>query len=188
MEKEKYILEEKKKEFNRVFIKKAEELDEKIEDLWKEIIPEKKIVNIFKDGEDFEITSNDFKFNKFDNDEDEVIFQFIKGEDCDFINFIKLKKDGTINYNLLESYLDKDKNYEMLDPVPDREWAEGIEFTVSELIERQLSYLKEKRKFFTFSEKYGKRVFKKYYFNIENKIDKEISYIEKAIEEIGDMG
>lgn len=187
MGKEEYILEEKKKEFDKAFMRKAEELDEKIEDLWSKIIPEKKIVNIFKDGENFEITSNDFKFNKFDNDKNEVIFQFIKGEDCDFINLIKLKKDGTISYNLLESYLDKDENYEMLDPITDREWEEEIEFTTSELIERQLNYLKEKRNLLIFSEKYGKGVFKKYYSNIENKIDKEISYIEKAIEEIGDM-
>lgn len=34
MEKEKYILEEKKEEFDKVFIKKAEELDKRIEDLW----------------------------------------------------------------------------------------------------------------------------------------------------------
>ena len=187
MEKEKYILEEKKEEFNKVFIKKAEELDEKIEDLWKEIIPEKKIVNIFKDGENFEITSNDFKFNKFDNDDDEVIFQFIEGDNYDFMNFLKIKENGTINYNLLYSYLDKDENYEMLDPITDREWEEDIEFTVSELVERQLNYLKEKRNFFIFSEKYGKGIFNKYYSHIKNKIDKEISYIEKAIEEIGDM-
>lgn len=42
MGKEEYILEEKKKEFDKAFMRKAEELDEKIEDLWSKIIPEKK--------------------------------------------------------------------------------------------------------------------------------------------------
>lgn len=182
MGKEEYILEEKKKEFDKAFMRKAEELDEKNRRPMEQNHTREKIVNIFKDGENFEITSNDFKFNKFDNDKNEVIFQFIKGEDCDFINLIKLKKDGTISYNLLESYLDKDENYEMLDPVTDREWEEEIEFTTSELIERQLNYLKEKRNFFIFSEKYGKGVFKKYYSNIENKINKEIDSMIKEVE------
>lgn len=187
MEKEKYILEEKKEEFDKVFIKKAEELDKRIENLWSKIISEEKIFNIFKDRENFEDTLNDFKINKFDNGEDEVIFQFIKGNYFDFMHFLNLKKDGTINYSLLESYLDKDNNKDMLNPITDREWEEDMDFTEKELVERQLNYIKEKRNFFIFSEKYGKEIFNRYYSHITNKINMDIEYIDKAIETMEGM-
>lgn len=100
------------------------------------------------------------------------------------MHFLNLKKDGTIKYSLLESYLDKDNNKDMLEPITDREWEEDIEFKVVDLIERQLNYIKEKRNFFIFSEKYGKEIFNKYYSHITNKINMDVEYIDKAIEMI----
>lgn len=188
MEKEKYILEEKKDEFNKVFIKKAEELDERIEDLWSKIISEEKLVNIFEDKEDFEDILDNVRIKKFDNGcGDEIIFQFTKDDYYNYMHFLKLKEDGKIDYSLSDFISDKDNNNDMLEPITDREWEEGMDFTEKELVERQLNYIKEKKNFFIFSEKYGKEIFNKYYSHITNKINMDIEYIDKAIKTMEEM-
>lgn len=188
METQIYILKEKRDEFDKVFIKKAEELDKRIENLWSKIISEEKLINIFEDKEDFEDTLDDVRIKKFDNGyRDEIIFQFTKGDDYNYMHFLKLKEDGKIDYNLSDFISDKDNNNDMLDPRTDREWEEDIEFKVVDLVQRQMNYIKEKKDFLTFSEKQGEEIFNKYYSHLESKINKEMKEIDNMIKEIEKM-
>lgn len=185
MNKEKQIIKEKKKEFDEVFIKKAEELDKKIEKLWSKIISEEKLINIFEDREDFVDTLGDMKLNKFDNgDGYEVVFKFTQGLDFDYIHLISLENNGKVKYTLLDSYLDKDKNEDMLNPVTDREWEEDMDFSVRELVKRQLDYVREKREFLIFTKTHGQEIFDKYYSHIMNRINRNVEYIDNMIEEM----
>lgn len=183
-------IEIKENQFNEVFLAKCKEIDKKIETIWNEIISEEKRNNIYKESNDYQIQLDEIGLNVFiiHDENSDTIFKFIDTKNDDYINTIKISNEKPyIQYYFTKIADVKVTNIDILDPITDSEYEFGVNVSLKEIIDRKMEFLQVKAEFLKYSTEYGKTIFDKYYKLIEDKINNNINYIEKSIDDINNM-
>ncbi len=183
-------IEIKENQFNQVFLAKCEEIDKKIENIWNEIITDEKKDNIYNESNDYEVNIDKMWLNVYKTYEENsnALFDFTNTENDKYVNCLNVSnKNPYIRYFTANVADIEISNEDMLDPITDSEYEFGVNVTLKEVIDRKIEFLQVKAEFLKYSKEYGKTIFDKYYKLIEDKINNNINYIEKSIDDINNM-
>lgn len=182
-------VETKIKEFDKVFLEKCEEVDNKILEIWNEIISEDKKEIIYKIGDEYEVRLDKVWLNalKMYYADSDGVLQFINIDNQENLHFIQISDDENshfLQYYISMSGRDETSNEDMLDPITDSEYEFGIDVTTEEIINRKMAFLQAKVIFLEYSKKHGKEIFDKYYELVDEKMNRQVKYIENAMNDV----